>query len=408
MTQFFIVNTRTGLNPIEVPWADGSWGIDFLGDETIEVLVDLSDPEVRALDLRNTASGAYASLIVTEGESKTIKAGGPIWVSTYDRDAATLRLLAKGINSLFNHRYILPAIAETHPPRLWTVPDPEEKKDLKKTIPNPLLATNFSGYTFATIAKKLIEQAMSHTHGDLPIILPADREGLHERNYEGTDFKLVGEAINDIMAVDGGPEVGFEKRWREDGMGVEWVFRAGSQLLVRNTDTTHMWDLTLEEPQGYGLTIENDASGMSSRAWATGGKQGDKVLVARATDNTLTRVGYPMLEILDTSHSSVIIQKTLDDYARANVRASTKAQEIWGFSALANPVDDQGKATGPQLDKIWAGDFGQIKLAPFDEETQSGDVYLPQGGTFDHRILSLDYTAGDDTVSVQLAPRRAV
>src|SRR6185369_14533175 len=86
-----------------------------------------------------------------------------------------------------------------------------------------------------------------------------------------------------------------------------------------HSDRVIRWNVTTQQSPVSDLTVDFDASNLGSISWATGGRQDDEVLVARATDFTLTDQGYPLMEIVDTSHTSVSKQATLNGYAAGNL-----------------------------------------------------------------------------------------
>jgi hypothetical protein len=78
------------------------------------------------------------------------------------------------------------------------------------------VTTAYTGLWLGTIAKRLVAQAMSWTGGDLPIVLPSDESSTdpeHQRTYLGADFKPIGEALKQLMEVQGGPEINFQPRF---------------------------------------------------------------------------------------------------------------------------------------------------------------------------------------------------
>lgn len=408
MTRVLIGDLSTGRRILDLPFQTLSWDDRLDTAETIQVKVDMQDPGVRALNLRNTATPAKAFLAVVEGD--VIVAAGPLWARTYDRDAATVELGASGVASYYDHRLILPLLAATIGIDQWTIPDPT---DSTKTIPNPALSTAYTGIWLGTIAKRLVQQAHTWAGGSLPVVFQSDEldgDADHERTYLGADFKPVGEAISDLMNVDGGPEVNFQPRFTADRLGVEWVMQVGTVAQPLLFSQQHVqWDLTVPESPVSNLTISGDASKMGSWSWATGGRQSDDVLVARAYDSTLVDAGFPVMDVLDTSHTSVSVQSTLDGYAAANAVQGRQVSETWEFTVQAYPIDENGFPAGPQLTNWNVGDFCDLHVAsyapPTDDEPGRGDPWL-EGGDAPY-ALRIVGRSGDENgvdVKVQCAP----
>lgn len=407
MTRYLIGDLRTGRRILNLPVMTGSWDDRLDTAETITVKADLQDPDVRNLGLRNAATPAKSFLAVVEGD--VIVAAGPIWTVNYDRDAATLELGASGLASYYDHRLILPLLAATIGVDQWTIPDPS---DSTKTIPNPALSTTYTGIWLGTIAKRLVQQAHTWTGGSLPVIFQDDEtdgDADHDRTYLGADFKPVGEAIADLSNVEGGPETNFQGRFTADKLGVEWVMQVGTVAQPLLFSPQHVqWNLTVPDSPVSGLTISGDASKMGSWSWLTGGRQSDDVLVARAYDSTLVDAGFPVMDVLDTSHTSVSVQSTLDGYAAAGALLGKKVTETWEFTVEAYPTDEEGNPAGPQLTGWNVGDFCDLTVAayvpPTDDAPAIGDPFLIEGGKFPLRIVGRSGDEQGRTVKVQCAP----
>lgn len=402
-------NMIDGNRLVNLPIRTASWSDDLDTPEQIDCLVDLDNKVARSLDLGNTATTGKSFLAVIDtgidGSQRSILAAGPLWGTAYNRNDSTLQLTAKGIGSLLDHRFILPPAAATANLADFTIPDP---LDATKTIPNPALASAYTGVSLGTIVKRLIQQMMSWTGGTLPIILPADEADAnvdHQRTYQAADFKTVWSAIEDIMGVIDGPEVKFDKRFNSTGLGVEWLLRVGTvaqPLIFSNTVTS--WNVTVKDSPVSNLQIGNDATDLGSLSWATGGRQNDDVLVARAYDPTLLNAGYPLMELLDSSHTSVSIQSTLDSYAMGGLRLGKAPTENWSFDVKAHPTNPRtGLAAGPQLGDYSVGDFIRLNFSAYDPETGRGDIYRRERASVPLRIVGLSGDEIGETVTVKVA-----
>lgn len=407
MTRVILGDLRTGRRILDLPVKALSWDDRLDTAETIRVTVNMRDPDAQALDLRHSAAEAKSFLGVVE--NGVIVAAGPIWTHDYDRDAGTLELGAKGLASIFDHRLILPLLAMTTSVSQWTIPDPADKT---KTIPNPALSSVYTGLWLGTIAKRLVQQAMTYVGGNLPLVLPPDEASTntdHDRTYIAADLKPIGEALQQLSGVEGGPEINFAPRFTTDQRGVEWVMQVGTGaqplLFSRSVPT---WNLTTAESPVTGFRISTDASTMGSLAWLLGGRQSDTVLVSRAYDSRLVDLGFPLLEITDTSHSTVDKQPTLDKWASQALIDGRGPVEIWEFKVKAFPIDDDGNQAGPQVGSYNVGDFCEVIVKPWDADTATGDPYYSEGGpaprfAVRRRIVAL---SGDlsGTITIQTAP----
>ena len=423
MPRYFLADLKTGRQILDLPVLSGPWSDQLNGTESIDVTLDMQDPDVIALGLRNTASPGKTILAVAEGDF--ILAAGPIWVRIYDRDSKTVKLSAKGMWSYFDHRLIIPLAALTTGVTQFIVPDPA---DPTKTIPNPALNTEHTMQSYGTIAKRWVQQAQAWTGGNVPVVFQADEAGTFERNTIGAEFKNLGDALSQLTQLEKGPDIKFQPRFTADKLGIEWLLRTGTTAQPQLASTTiHRWDVTVPESSVSNLTINEDSSAMASLAWLNGGRSGDTVLVARSYDKTLVDFGYPLFETVDSSHSTVELQSTLDDYAAENTTAGRGPYEVWSFDAEANQQ--------PYLGSYGVGDYCDLHFAPYIPETGAsetlypsadlypseslyptgkpvwdspGDPYLIEGGEYRQRIIGISGDEKSETVRINCAPSRAV
>lgn len=413
MTRYLLADLRTGKRLLNLPVMTGPWGTKVGSPDDIAVKVDLRDPDAQNLNLRNSAAKARTILAAVEGQ--TIMAAGPIWGDHYDRDAQTLDLTAKGIRSIFDHRYILPVVAATTSLSSWLVPDPT---DSSKTMPNPALATTYSNVSYATMAKRLIAQALAWTGGNLPIDLsgvPDEVATGLTQTWDGVDFKALRDAIDQLSGL--GPEIEFRPQFTADGLGITFAAQMGTvaQPLLFSSNRPR-WNVTSPETAVSNFMTDGDASVLASNSWAVGGRSADTVLVSRAMDPTLTNAGYPLLEVSDTTHSSVSRQPTLDSYALQNLQDAQAPVETWSFTAEAYPVDESGNPAGPQIGSYQTGDFCELFFDPFQpasadgKRPQRGDAYLQSGNNgapYVHRIFAMSGDEKGTGVKVSCAPQVA-
>jgi len=324
-----------------------------------------------------------------------VLAAGPIWARDYSVDGRELTVNAKGVWSYYDHRHVLPLLAATTDVTEFTVPDPANDGG---TMPNPDLRTQYTNWELGTIAKKLVEQAHAWTGGELPIVFEADRVGIHERIYEGPEFKNLGEVLRQLQNVEGGPDVRFRPRFTGDRLGIEWVLETGTEAQPLLTGSAvHSWDVSAPQSSVSDLTIREDASALASLGWATGGRVSDETLVARSYDETLIDNGYPLFEDLDSTHSTVSVQSTLDAHAANVVGYGSAPVEVWSFTVEANAQ--------PLLGSYLEGDYCVLDVAPWDSATGNGDPYLFEGGAYGHRIVAIGSDEKGETVKVECAPR---
>lgn len=408
MVRFLLGNTRTGARLQDLQVVSGEWSQSIGAPEDLSAIVDLSAPEIRRLNLYETARPVRSYLAALDGDR--LLGAGPIWAHSYDRDAGTLKITAQGLGSLFKHRLILPPSALTQSVTTWEIADPANPGSF---IPNPNLATTITGVSLGTIVKRLTAQALSWPGATLPIIYgpdEADSNVDHQRTYNGTDFKAVLEAIQDIGNLDDGIEARFVPQFTADRRGLQWFLQAGTLeqplLYGYGPDRPVAWNVTTPASPVSGLTVGIDGTGLASLIWAQGGQPtGSPTLVARAYSSALTDANFPLMELVDGSHTSVVRQPTLDAYARGGLLNAATPTETWEFNVRAHPADDAGNPLGPQLGDFGLGDFAELRIQPFDETTGRGDPYRLTGGTVPLRITAISGDDKGDVVKISAAPQ---
>ena len=374
MTRSILVGeVRTGRRIATIPVSGASWSVAHRGVGSIDVDIPLNAAEFRRLE-RKVYGGLYPSGTLFPGpdvfptaETPVWKAGdglrpeflsaiepartfmgvlegdnvicaGPIWAHDFDIGTGTLRVkAASDIRSIFDHRYVMGVIAGT----AWAE-----------------WAVTYTGLSLGTIAKRLVQLLMSHTGGDLPIILPADETGpndeAHTRTYKGFELATGATRIDQLMGVINGPDVAFPPRLTADRMGVEWPMLVGTeaQPLLYQSGEDHVWDSRVPRGGVSGLSVHRDGGGVASRSWATGGGTDQALLMGRADDPTLTNAGFPLLEITE-ARSSVSVQSTLDGWASANLSASARPWMTWSATVRSDMSPLLGSYRVGEFAKIW-------------------------------------------------------
>lgn len=350
MTQWLIGDLLTGKVYTFFQPMSGSWETAINEAGSISAVVTLRDPDVRALDLQNVASVGKSYLAVVEND--VIMNAGPIWQHQYSKDDGTLQLTAAGMWSYFDHRVLLPVLAAGQSPF-----------DVE---------TYYENVSLQTVARRLVQQARWHTNGNVPVVLPSEVAGAETREYAGSDLALVGDALRDLTAVDGGPEIDFVPRWKTDRSGVEWVMQIGTPAAPKIVGSSaHVWDYSTPQPSVRGLSVSKDGAKISGRGWAASGASSAGSMISVYTNASMLSAGYPLLEVVDAA-KSVDEQADLDRYATETARVGSKPIEFWSFEVRADE--------SPFVGEYRKGDYCVVKMR--------GDLYIPDG-TYRRRITNL-------------------
>lgn len=339
MTEWLIGDLLTGRVITSLTVQQGNWSTGINEAGSLTATVTLTDPDVQALGLYNAATVGKSFLACVE--NGTIMEAGPIWTHDWDEDTGKLQITAAGMWSYFDHRVLIPVLTAGQTP-----------SDVE---------TYYENVSLLTVARRLVQQAQTHTNGQVPIVLPAEVAGTETREYKGDDLPLVGDALADLTSAENGPEIDFRPRFKTDRRYIEWVMRVGTPTQPQLVGpSTHVWDYGTKQKSIRGLKTRRDGSKLQGRTWGQGGSAGAATTFSTYTNTALLTQGYPLLELVDSSRS-VDEQSELDAYVRENARIGSKPIEFWSFQVQA----DQS----PRIGEYAKGDYCLIKLR--------GSRYLP-------------------------------
>lgn len=361
-----LCDLRTGRRILDIPFLSASWTSEINTAESVSAKVDLNDRRIRRLGLYNASWPGRTALIV---EDEHLSVGGPIWTRRYDRDEGTLELTGKGLWSYFDYRTLLPLMADTD-----NLVNPDGTA-------NTAFDTNLTAMSYETIAKRWIQQSMRWTGGDLPIVFQEDVPGTYRRNVKGAELKLIGDMLTNLTGVENGPDIRFQPRRQQDGLGYEWMFICGHPRITSTTVTK--WDASVSRSPVTGLVVEDDASNLASIDWQTGGASSDQAIIERAVDHGLTDAGFPLYERAESLSSSVIDQQTALRHASESLRTSRIPQRTWSFDVRRDH----------RLGIYDAGYPASVKTR--------GDPYGIPDGWHPVRIMTLQGSSDGDDIQVR-------
>lgn len=176
--KIYLADLLTGRRIIPLPHTSAEWEMKLNDTDSLTVKVPIyasSDDtriqyianDARLLDLRNTAA-IGKTVMVAEDDGLTV--GGVLMRRDYDADSGILTLVASGMWTYFDHRTILPAKAKG--------------KSLVKSdgSPDTQYDTSYRNVTWNTVARNLVEQAMSWPNSHVPVVLETAEVGKSEAN----------------------------------------------------------------------------------------------------------------------------------------------------------------------------------------------------------------------------------
>lgn len=368
-----LFETRTGNPVIDLERTAWDWDTGILAEDKATVVVPAYTPRSRAMDLRGLLTPFKHSLALIDESvdgARVVRAAGPITQRVPQDDAdgrPGFKVTARGLEVLLRRRFI-----RLHPG--WPLIDGDG-------LPTGLYDQTFENAAYGTIIKHLVQESEKFPGGDLPIIYEADRVGVHERTqYAALDGKPVLEAMDQIADLADGVEYDFRPVIDDtDHITYQLVTGTDADMVIVGQDA-QVWNIGGASPDVRGWEPADRTGDVATDAFFTGGKDDDRVLVARASDPALIDDGWPRLEIWDSSHSSVSTQATLQGWADGALRGLDTS---WPFEVRAERA---------------------LTLRHGDLVTIHADGHWDlQDGTYQRRVLSINQkSSSPDWVGVQL------
>lgn len=347
----------------------GSWSEELNGAGALSCTVSLRNDAMKRLGLLETAIPGKSFLAVVDGD--TVLQAGPIWAHDWNEDTGRLDLIAAGMWSYFDHRTLLPVLAGRLPS-------------------DPTTDTDYTGKSLQGVARGLVAQAQSWTSGDVPVNLPTEVAGTSDRSYKGADVAPVGDRLHELTGVINGPEIRFSPRWSSDRLGVEWDMEIGTPSEPKLFSAQRpVFYVGTDKSSVTNLRVGVNGSRIGSQAFALGGRTDDQSLVSVSTDPTLTGAGFPLLELVDSTHSTVSEVGTLQGYSDELVARSKRPVQTWSFT--------HNLSTAPFLSSFRAGDFATVRVV---------DSHYLAVREYTLRILTRSGTVKSDTVDLTFEPEQ--
>lgn len=368
---FGLANYNTGDQILDLPIMPGaSWSAMLNKPDALSCKIDMRDADVLALDIPS-ATEPKLTVLFAQNDDGGILAWGVISDREWDDDARELTVNASGAGQYWNQRIIAPPTAESG----------------EIILPDGSVSTAFDtdvdDVTLGSIGVALVEQALDWPGAPSSYVLPAPvaDPGRKSGTYRLVDFKRVGAALADLTKRVGGPDFAFDARRDGTGLALEFVMRAGNPLLGRPVGS---WPVGGPASPVSGLKVTDDGGAIATHVWMQAGKTDSKVIIARAQNDALLDLAkYPVLDLVDTTHTDVTEQATLDDYAEENALMASRVARKISFSVRGDGGEGEG---GLALGQYRPGDWASLDVA-------AGNPYLGEG-LIDLRITSM---SGDET-----------
>lgn len=358
-----IHETMTGEPVTELQWSSASWSTGVCqADEVSATLPSYIGQELYSYMIPKKFTVTLAE------EDGRVRGAGVLGIPESERDddgVSHVILPGRGIESIFERRVILPY---PYWPLIDSLGYPMTSRD-----------TNISGVQYGTMMKRLYQQAMTHPGSDLPVLFEVDRVGTRQRNWPAVSGTGVQQAVEDISNLQNGVEWDWVPNLDENDR-LSWTLITGDDTTGEITSAFwHTWQTGGADPDVRDLKIKISPEFMTQTTIFTGGKDDDRVMVARATGSALIDTGIPLSELWDSSHSSVSVQATLDGWANKAFEEGQAPVQYWSFDVRAD------RATG-----LRHGDWCTVEV--------SDDDIIPDG-SYSRRVVSV----GGDGVGAWLS-----
>lgn len=239
--------------------------------------------------------------------SDWIAQAGPAWVATPSDDTATsevpsVQIGFSGFWSLLQARIMVPSGASG----IGAV-------------------AAYGPSTLRDIARAMLTDTL--TRSTLPLDVPAalGDSGINVRNYPAVDLAYFGQRLQELTQVQNGPDICFQPYFSAPGTIRHQALIGNPYLTV--TSQPMVFD--------YGANLISvippvSAVGMATRSYAKGaGTDAGSLVWGYSADATLENAGWPLLESVDSNHTTVTAQAEIDGWAAANQTQNGRAVKAW-------------------------------------------------------------------------------
>lgn len=330
-----IYDLRTGARLTRIPILDAPWSKTI--NEWGSLSVKLPRTPTARLQTIRLAAQPWRTLLVLRRGTRVIHSGV---ITDRPWDGTHLTLKAEGFGVVFSKRLVLN--------RVLRAMNIDGTVLIDEDNPAPEWRLTFTG-SLVDIAASLIRETL--VWGTLPVTLPAAEGGPNERTYFGYDFATVEKRLLELTQVENGPELRFTEQLTAGY--ISYLLEGAPELV----NTHHQWNTAIE---GQGVVlgkIDDDGEAIVTQQWMLGGRNEDRMLITRANG---TLADYPLLQKIDSSHSTVSEIGTLRAYAREAIARGSRTQEVVDVSV-------------PATETVLPGDWADVR----DRHPYYGDVVLP-------------------------------
>lgn len=334
--QYFIANTRTGDVVTEIPLTGVSWSLAVSKAAELSGAVPID--QVPGLDLYEATLPIKSSLFVMK--DGLVVWGGIIWNRSYTTPGASISITCSTFESYLFSRHIWHTTSYSNAVDEYAV--------ARGLI--DLMQTDFNAT--GTVDDGVIKAVGSASIG---LLYETRTSGRHQdtQTWDGGGLTSFGDALtefsNNLNGFEWNIKCGLDPAANKFTKTL--VFRDTTPALTplggTYTGVRTGLDVNLFEYPGNISSVTLDESGdhSSTRYIVTGGDTGVDGYVPKAAwnNNDYLNSGWPLVEIVNSSHSSVSSPATLLEYANIGGRKTRPLVPTW--SVLVNGAKDPAIGT---------------------------------------------------------------
>jgi hypothetical protein len=214
------------------------------------------------------------------------------------------------------------------------------------------------------IARQIMGNAVERN--PMPLDIADVPDGTDIRNYFGYDLVSAGQRLQELTQVEGGPDI-LLKPYRTSDNHVRHQAMIGTPTIAAGG-----YPLVFDYPgSATSVLPAGDGSKLSTKSYARGNGNAYTTLWASSEDDTLPGAGWPSLELVDSAHTDVSDQATIQQWADGDQGLNGRLIQTWTVKVK---MDDEDYP------------FGSYDPGPVGVYNVLAHVLLPDG-QYGFRIL---------------------
>jgi hypothetical protein len=305
----------TGEHLFRLPYTAADWSQSYNQPGSMNMSIDYTQTAAR-LNLWESLRSwkALISLQRSTPNGIQVKHAGPLTNYEWDAETRSLKLTIGGGLTLLTKRLAISHLLKD----AWH----DQSVLIDEQHPAGSMALTLKG-SHEDIIRGLANEAKQW--GEIPISLPPATGGTQTMTYYAWDLATIADRITDIINLKPGLAFRLDPRIQPNGRLI-FDLTAGTSI---NDQTPHQWNSAAPGQRIIFSGISGNGANLTSQAWLTGGKDGDKTIMSRRTTTRLTDQGHLFTQSADTTHTTISDLKQLQQYALADLAKGAYPAETY-------------------------------------------------------------------------------